>query len=140
MRDSIHYLLDTNAISAMRRRQGTPKVDEFFESLQASDLFLSVLTVGELWKGVVNRRRKDVIGGLALEAWVIQVEAKFEERILRVDRRIATLWGELSADRSRPAVDTLLAATAIVHGLTLVTRNTKDVADLPVKLLNPWQG
>jgi predicted nucleic acid-binding protein len=98
------------------------------------------LTVGELRKGVSNRKRKDIVGGLALEAWVDKVEIRFAARILGVDLRIATLWGALSADRTRTAVDTLLAATAIVHGLTLVTRNTKDVADLPVRLLNPWES
>jgi predicted nucleic acid-binding protein len=72
-------------------------------------------------------------------AWIDSVEAAYGQRLLQVDKATATLWGQLSADRTRAVIDTLLAATAITHNLTLVTRNTRDVAGLPVKLLNPWQ-
>ena len=78
------------------------------------------------------------MGANSLSLWVDRLETDFADRVLDVNQQIARLWGELSADRSRPAVDTLLAATAIHHGLTLVTRNVRDVQDTPVVLHNPW--
>lgn len=81
---------------------------------------------------------RDQPGAQALTRWVNRLEIEYENRTLAIDQAIARLWGELAADRSRPAVDTLLAATAIHHRLTLVTRNTRDVQDTPVVLHNPW--
>jgi len=113
-------------------------VARFFSTVPIGVICLSVLTLGELHKGELKRRKSDPEGARQLLTWLTGLEAMYAERILPVDQRTAILWGELSADRSRPVVDTLLAATAIAHDLTLVTRNVKDFSGLGVKLLNPW--
>ena len=133
------YLLDTNVLSETRRKQADERVIRFLSSAEQSGLFLSVLTLGELRKGVALKGRSDPSAARALGSWVDGLEYSFADRILGVDAAITRLWGELSAQRPRPVVDTLLAATAVVHGLTLVTRNTADVLDTGVSLHDPWK-
>jgi len=135
---AVGFLLDTNAISETIKLQPNANVLSLLNSVPNSSLYLSVLTIGELRKGDVAKRRRHPSMADRYGSWIDALEGTYADRILPVDKAIATLWGELNADRSRAAVDTLLAATAIVHGLTLVTRNVRDVDDLPVKLLNPW--
>lgn len=133
------YLLDTNAISATRQSYKEPRVAELLRSLDPSTLFISVLTFGEIRKGLTMKRLKTPNGVENLSRWVEQVERVYASRALDVDAEIARLWGELmGGNRTRPVVDTLLAATAIVHNLTLVTRNTSVLEGLPVQLFNPW--
>lgn len=133
------YLLDTNVVSEQYKSRPNPNVLSFFQALPESRLYLSVITLGELRKGATVKRKSDPLTALRLGIWIDGLEAAFADQLLNVDRAIATTWGEISADRTRPFADTLLAATAIVHNLTLVTRNMADFAGLPVKLLNPWQ-
>jgi hypothetical protein len=102
------------------------------------DLFLSVLTIGELRRGAEARRSSDAIAASALAAWIERVVAAFDARILGVDAAVADAWGRLSVQRSVPVVDCLLAATALTYGLILVTRNIRDVRGLGVELLNPF--
>jgi toxin FitB len=135
----IQYLLDTNVLSETRRKQADSNVIAFLNSLDASSLYFSVLTLGELRKGVALKRQSDPDAAKQLAAWVDGLELSFADRIFGIDPAVARLWGELSAERPRPVIDTLLAATAAVHDLTFVTRNTRDVQDIKVKLLNPWQ-
>jgi hypothetical protein len=135
----LQYLLDTNILSETRKRQANERVMSFLSSAEPSALFISVLSLGELRKGVALKSRSDADAAKRLGAWVDGLEFSFGERILGVDAAIARQWGELSAERPRPVVDTLLAATALVHKLTLVTRNINDVHDLGVKLLDPWR-
>jgi predicted nucleic acid-binding protein len=97
------------------------------------------LAVGELRKGVEMKRRTDREAADRIADWLEGIEATFADRILPVDTPAARRWGELSADRSRPVIDTLMAATALVHDCTLVTRNTADIEGLGVPLLDPWQ-
>lgn len=134
------YLLDTNVISETRKIRADPRVIGFLEATTGERLFLSVLTLGELRKGVAARRQTD--GPLAdrLAGWVNEIESTFSDRILPLDAVAARIWGELPAGRSLPVIDTLIAATAIAQGLTLVTRNTRDVAPTGVPVLNPWDG
>ena len=99
-----------------------------------------MLTLGELRKDVALKKRPDPDSAGKLAAWVDGLEYSFADRILGIDAATATVWGKLSAQRSRPVIDTLLAADAVVHALTLVARNTSDVQDIDVKLLDPWQG
>ena len=139
MSGRLQYLLDTNILSETRKKQADERVMSFLSDAEPSALFISVLSLGELRKGVALKIRSDADAAKRLGAWVDGLEFSFGERILGIDAAIARQWGELSAQRSRPVVDTLLAATALVHKLTLVTRNISDVHDLGVKLLDPWR-
>ncbi len=103
-------------------------------------MFLSVLTLGELRKGVAAKSRSDPIAAGQLGAWVDGIETSFADRVLAVDAATARRWGELSAGRSQPVIDSLIAATALRHGLTLVTRNIRDVESTGVPFLDPWQA
>ena len=132
------YLLDTNVSSETRKKRADPGVMAFLEAADSSSLYLSVLTLGELRKGVAGKRRTDPAAAKSLAAWVEGLEIGYADRILGIETAVARLWGDWSADRPRPVIDTLLAATAVVHGLTLVTRNTRHVKGLPVKVVNPW--
>jgi predicted nucleic acid-binding protein len=134
------YLLDTNVVSVLRQPEKEPEVANFLLPLNPSHVFLSVMTLGELRKGVFNKRRGAPDGVASLHRWVEQIGAQYSERVIPVDAVVAKLWGEFSAGRSRPVVDTLLAATAVVHRLTLVTRNVLDFQGLPVAVFNPWNG
>jgi predicted nucleic acid-binding protein len=135
------YLLDTNLISETRKLRADEGVMAFLAAVDSAGLFLSVLTLGELRKGVEAKRQSNDAATVArLEAWVDDIETTFADRVLPVDVAAARLWGELSARRSLPVIDTLIAATAIIRDLTLVTRNTRDVAATGVPLFDPWQG
>jgi predicted nucleic acid-binding protein len=136
----LRYLLDTNFISETRKQRPDPGVLAFLQKNDPSVAFISVLTLGELRKGVAARKLRDPDSSAAmrLAAWVDGIELSFADRILGIDTAVAKLWGEWSSYRPRPVVDALLAATAAVHELTLVTRNIRDVSGIPVKLLDPW--
>jgi toxin FitB len=134
------YLLDTNVISELRKKQPERRVVSFLSSTNSASVFLSVLSLGELHKGASLKRSIDYGISQQLIAWIDGIEVSFADRILGVDAAISKVWGDLSAKRSRPAVDTLIAATALVHNLTFVTRSTRDVGDIPhLKTLNPWK-
>jgi len=133
------YLLDTNVVSERRRRQPDGRVTAFLDQIENEYVCLSVLTIGEIRRGVSQLRRTDKPQADTLDTWIDSIELSFAARILPIDLAAARLWGELSAMRPRAVVDTLIAATAIVRNLTLVTRNTRDVADTGVALANPWE-
>ncbi len=132
------YLFDTNVLSELRRPRPDPRVLAFYDALDDACMFTSVMALGELRRGAELKLRKDVLGGAALVRWIEAVETSFADRVIGIDREVARLWGRLSALRPRPVVDTLLAATAIVHGMTLVTRNVADMKDTGVALIDPW--
>jgi predicted nucleic acid-binding protein len=134
------YLLDTNVISETRKARADSGVMAFLSGAEAAQLFLSVLTIGELRKGVEARRRTDSVAADRLGEWVDGIETTFADRVLPISIIVARLWGELSAGRSLPVIDTLIAATATVHGLTLVARNRRDFDSTGVALLDPWQA
>ena len=136
----MNYLIDTNVISEIRMdRRCDPNVARWYEKIDDVSLYLSVLVIGEIRSGVEKVRAKDTKKANALEQWLIAVDKAFGERILPVDRAVANEWGRLRADRSLPVIDGLLAATAKIHRMTLVTRNTDDIADLDVSILNPFE-
>ena len=139
MSDRAGYLLDTNLLSETRRKKADSGVISFLEAAEPSSLYLSVLTIGEFRKGVIAKKREDADAAARFSNWIDGLELSFADRILGIDVAIAKLWGEWSGERPRSVVDTLLAATAVVQGFTLVTRNVCDIADLPVKRLNPWE-
>ena len=132
------FLLDTNIISETRKRSPNDGVMAFLSTVNPRSLFISVLTLGELRKGIAIKRRTDPPMAKLLEEWVDGLERMFADRILPVDVSIANRWGEISADRSRPVIDTLIAATALRHELAVVTRNVVDFDGLNVEIINPW--
>jgi hypothetical protein len=132
------YLLDTNVLSETRKKKADAGVMAFVEAADSASLYLSVLTIGELRKGVAAKKRTDPAAAKSLAAWVEGLEFGFADRILGIDAATARMWGDWSGERPRPVVDTLLAATAVQHGLTLVTRNTRDVEGIKVRVHNPW--
>jgi hypothetical protein len=135
----VTWLIDTNIISEVRKGlRCNPAVAEWWSSVEDRDLFLSTLTIGEIRKGVEAVRIRDPDKARALEAWLQAIVQTFGPRILGIDAAVADSWGRISAIRSVPVVDALLAATASVHGLVLVTRNAIDVAGLGVRVLNPF--
>ena len=133
------YLLDTNVLSELRRKKPNAGVVAWFSKRPASALYLSVLTLGEIHKGVevaVDTERR-----AALSDWIdVELPAFFTGRLLPIDARVADRWGRLMAEAKRPipAIDSLLAATAALHGLTMVTRNEKDFSNLGIEVINPW--
>ena len=135
----MNYLIDTNIISEVRKgRRCDPNVASWYEKIEDANLYLSVLVIGEIRKGIEKIRPKDSAQANAIENWLSAVDEAFGERILPVDRAVANEWGRLNATRPLPVIDGLLAATAKIHGMTLVTRNTADIAELGVHILNPF--
>ena len=133
------YLLDTNVLSELRRKSPDETVVEWFARRPPSTLYLSVLTLGELRKGiegVADSKRR-----MSLNDWLeSDLPAFFVGRILPVDAQVAERWGRLlaTAGRPLPAIDSLLGATAAQHGLSIVTRNGKDFADMGLDIINAW--
>ncbi|MDH3472205.1 MAG: type II toxin-antitoxin system VapC family toxin [Rhodospirillales bacterium] len=134
------YLIDTNVLSEIRKGERCdPAVTRWADALEPEEWHTSVLVLGEIRRGVERIRRRDRSQARALESWLEQVRLAFAERILEIDQRIADEWGRLGAGDPLPMVDGLLAATAKVHGLTLVTRNLADVAQTGVSALDPFK-
>lgn len=128
-------------LSELRRpHKCAPSVRVWFESVTAKDLYLSILTIAEIHVGAERIRRRDPKAGEILVQWAEDVEAEFEDRTLGIDRDVAHTWAKLSTPDPLPFVDGFLAATAIVHDLTLVTRDTRGVARTGVRLFDPFTG
>ncbi len=134
------YLLDTNVLSELRNKRADPRVVAWASARPRQSLFLSVLTLGEIRKGI--ERTTDVVFKRTLTDWLeADLPNWFVGRVLPVDEAIADQWGriESAAGRTLPSIDGLLAATAIHHHLTLATRNVSDFAGLGLPLVNPWE-
>jgi predicted nucleic acid-binding protein len=135
----LSYLLDTNVLSELFKKSPNPKVKDWLQNANQEALFVSVLTLGEIRKGVekmaVGQRKTRLTQFLEKE-----MLDQFEDRILSVDKNVAETWGSLEAESKHllPTIDALLAATAITHNLTLVTHNTKDFSFPQLKVLDPW--
>ncbi|MFO1433755.1 MAG: type II toxin-antitoxin system VapC family toxin [Candidatus Competibacteraceae bacterium] len=135
------YLIDTNVISELRKGQRCdPNVAQWFASVADVEIYLSVLVIGELRRGIEFIRRRDPIAATALETWLKQVMKNFDNRILVVNQEIAEELGRMNALTPLSTIDSLLAATAKVNGLTLVTRNVKDIVNAGVCYLNPFES
>lgn len=133
------YLLDTNVISELRKgERADGNVTAWFATLAEEEIFLSVLTIGEIRRGIESVRRRDPDSAAALDRWLALLGEAHADRILPVDRAIAEEWGRMNVPDPLPVVDGLLAATARVLGLTLVTRNVADVKDTGIELLDPF--
>jgi predicted nucleic acid-binding protein len=135
------YLIDTNIISEIRKgARCDARVSAWYGSIADEDLFLSTLVLGEIRKGVERARPREPGKAVALERWLGEVAAAFDGRVLGIDDAVSDRWGRMSAIRPVPAIDGLLAATALANGLTLVTRNDRDVAGLGATVFNPFNG
>ena len=133
------YLVDTNIISEIRKgARCNAGVMAWYATVVDTDLALSVLVLGEIRKGLERLRLRDPDQAGTLETWLDTVITAFGERAIPVDSAVADEWGRMNTVRSVPVIDGLLAATAKVHGLTLVTRNEADVVGLGAKIFNPF--
>ena len=138
------FLLDTNCISELVRPKPAPHVMEWMNAADEALLYLSVLTVGEIRKGLAglppSKRRTH------LETWLeVELQSRFAGRILAIDAAIADRWGLIAAEAKRKGkalavIDSLLAATALHHNLTVVSRNVSDFTSTHVQVVNPWEG
>ena len=136
------FLLDTNVISELIKPRPEPRVKDWIDATDERLLFLSVLTLGEIRKGIVKLRSP---GRQAiLESWLVSdLGQRFDGRILPIDQGVADRWGRLTGEAASrnqplPVVDSLLAATALHYDLTLVTRDIRDWARMYISVLNPW--
>jgi predicted nucleic acid-binding protein len=137
----VNYLIDTNVISEVRKgARCDVHVSTWYGSIADEDIFLSTLALGEIRKGVELARPRNPGKAAALERWLRDVKAAFNGRLLGIDDAVSDEWGRMNAIRRVPVIDGLLAATALTHGLTLVTRNDRDVAGLGATVLNPFEG
>jgi len=138
------YILDTNMVSELRKVQAgkaDPNVAAWSESVDAADLFVSAITILELELGVVSIERKDAAQGAVLRAWLEQhVLPEFAGRTLPVDTAVALRCARLHVPDKRAERDAIIAATALVHGMTVVTRNVADFQPTGVNILNPWEA
>jgi predicted nucleic acid-binding protein len=132
------FLVDTNVVSERRRRHPDRQVEAWFDSVDSAELYLSALVVGEIRQGIERLRIRDRSQAAALERWLGSLKLEFADRIVPVTTAVAEAWGRLAAPQPLPIIDGLLAATALVHGLTLVTREARlEATGIP--LLNPWE-
>jgi predicted nucleic acid-binding protein len=137
----VKYLVDTNVISEIRKgTRGHKQVLNWWSSIHRSQVFLSVLAVGEIHRGIVAIRRKDLHQANHLEAWLNGLVRVFGNRLVPVDHRTALVWAEICIGRTLPMIDSLMAATAISMNLTFATRNTKDIRDTGVRYINPFEA
>ncbi|MBZ9855419.1 type II toxin-antitoxin system VapC family toxin [Mesorhizobium sp. CA13] len=130
------YLLDTNIVSDVQRR--LPKPTEWLASVDPTSVSLSVITLGEVERGIIKLRKIDSEKATRLDLWLRELRRDNADRILAVTEDVALAWGRITAGRTRGSADTLIAATAFVHDLILVTRNVSDFDDTGVTVLNPW--
>ena len=136
----MNYLIDTNVISEIRKgNRCDPEVATWWAGIAEDQLYLSAMVIGEIRKGIELARARDPQKATVLERWLGEVIGAFADRILPVSTDVAEEWGRMNAIRPVPVIDALLAATAKVNGLTLVTRNEADVAGLGAEVLNPFK-
>ncbi len=135
----MNFLLDTNVVSEGRKLRADPHVKEWMDSVPSSSLFVSALVIGELRYGVEPLHRRERRQGVALEGWLQEFIREFIDRILPVTVEIAAEWGRMNVPDRLPAVAGLLAATAKIHRMTLVTRDTGRLDRYGVAIINPFE-
>ena len=131
------FLIDTDVLSALRKRQRHPEIARWVEQQRSADLYLSVVSVGEIERGIVRQQRRDPVHARVLAAWLDSVLALYGDRILAVELSAARRWGSLSGVLGHEGADLLIAATALEHGLTVVTRNVRHFESTGVPVLDP---
>jgi predicted nucleic acid-binding protein len=135
----VSYLLDTNVVAEIRKPRPHPSVSAWFTGVSGGELFLSVLVLGEIRQGIDRIRKRDPRRAAVYEAWLTSLRRDFGDRILPVDEEVALEWGRLNAPDPLPVVDGLMAATAVVRGLTYVTRDVAGLTRAGVTVLNPFE-
>jgi predicted nucleic acid-binding protein len=135
----VSFLIDTNVVSELRKARPDANVRAWLESVNDADLYLSVLVLGELRQGVELLRRRDAPQADALETWLVTLERAYRDRVIPVTAPIADVWGRLNVPDRMPAIDGLLAATAKLYDLILVTRHTHHVSRAGIPVLNPFE-
>jgi len=134
----VSFLLDTNVVSEIRKKVPDPGVSSWFASVRADQLFVSVLVVGEIRQGIERLARRDPAQAEVFEHWLSHLVDGYGDRVVPITAAIAERWGRLNVPDPVPVVDGLMAATALVHDWTLVTRNVDDVRPTGVRLLDPF--
>jgi predicted nucleic acid-binding protein len=135
----VSYLLDTNVLSEVRKGpRAHPNVRAWFDPVPDEELFISVLALGEIRKGIEILRRRDPAAAASYERWLNTTTLSFSNRILPVTETIADQFGRIASIRPLPVIHGLMAATALSHSLTFVTRNAADVQIAGVSVLNPF--
>ena len=132
------FLIDTDILSALAKRRRNRNVEAWFARQRDADLFVSVISIGEIERGIAMKQRQDPDFARALATWLGQVLAAYDERVLPFDLAAARRWGEISATIGSDGADLQIGATAIEHGLTVVTRNVTDFEPTGAKTLNPF--
>jgi predicted nucleic acid-binding protein len=130
------YLVDTNVLSEARR--GSKEARNWFRSVDPATIYLSVVTLGEIMKGIALKSRSDPLAAASLTEWLERLRQEHAARVLPITDRVALQWGRLAAERSCGMADGLIAATAAVHSKIVVTRNVADFADAHIPIINPW--
>ncbi len=131
------YLIDTDVLSALRRPDRNPEIVGWVSAQRAADLYLSVVTVGEIERGIARERARNPGFADRLGAWLDNLLRLYSERILPVDTSVARRWGCLTGEHGHGSADLLIAATALEHGLTVVTRNLRHFEPTGVAVLDP---
>lgn len=134
------FLIDTMVLSELRRRQRDPGVVAWMARQRQEDCYLSVVSIGEIERGIGRRREVDPAFAQELASWLDRLLRLHAERLLEVDLAVARRWGRLSAALGHDSADLLIAATALEHGLTVVTRNLRHFTPTGVATFNPWQA
>ena len=132
------YLIDTDVVSVLRRPERTPHPFEWISRQRTADLYLSAISVGEIERGVARQQRRNPAHARALASWLDSVLALYGDRILPADLAVARRWGRLSDAVGHSGVDLLIAATALEHGLTVVTGNIRHFEPTGVPIVNPF--
>lgn len=132
------FLLDTNVASELTKRSPNPAVAAWLDSVPGPSLYISVLVVGEIRQGIERIRDRDPAKAAVFESWLARLEHGFADRIVPIDVPVAQEWGAMNAVTRLPVADGLIAATARVHGWTVVTRNVRDFEEAGVRLLDPF--
>jgi hypothetical protein len=137
----VRFLLDTNVLSELRKGdRADSALKSWFATVDGEDLAISVLVLGEIRLGILRVSSRDPEAAGHLNSWLGRLEAAYQDRIFAIGTEVVEVWARLNQSRPLPVIDSLQAATAVVHGLTFVTRNVRDLQGIEAPLLDPFGG